>query len=186
MTILRLERVELSCFLDKLSGFISFDKDLPMNVFVGRDFSYWFFERPLLCFSDIFAGLISESVSSFNSYVFVKFSGGEPLTESCFVFDGSDVDRDVSWLSKKSENFFNGVVGYPIVLCNDACDWVAFESAYEEFGVIAIRSTGLKTGFYEYLSLNFISMDELSELAAGSSVEGVVAGRLISSYGTSA
>jgi len=182
MTVLKVEQVELSCFLGKLSGFIDFDKDLPMNVFTGGDFSYWFFERPLLCFFDIFAGLISESVSSFNSNVFIKFSGREPLAGSCFSVDGSDVDRDAFWLSKKSENFFNGIVGYPIILCDGACDWVAFESAYEEFGVIAVRSTVLQTGFYEYLSSNFISMDELARLAAGSSVEGVMAGRFISSY----
>ncbi|WP_260955546.1 hypothetical protein [Pseudomonas citri] len=183
MTILKVEREELFCFLDKLSGLINFDKDLPMNVFVGGDFSYWFFERPLICFVDIFAKLISESVASFNSDIFIKFSGGEPLAGSCFSIDGSDVDRDAFWLSKKSEDFFSGTVGYPIVLCNGACDWVAFESAHEEFGVIAVKSTVLQTGFYECLGSSFISVDEMAVLAAGSSVEGVMAGRFLSSYG---
>lgn len=182
MAVLKVEEKDLNSFLDRLSGVIDLNKDLPMNVFVGGGFLYWFFERPLLCFLDIFSGLVSNSVSSFKSDVFIKFSGIERLGNSCFSFDGRDLEKDVRWLSKKFESFFEGTVGYPMVLCDSACKWVAFESAYEEFGVVAVKKTELQEGFYEYLNSNFISMDELAELASGFTAEGMIAKALISSY----
>jgi hypothetical protein len=141
-----------------------------------------FFERPLLSYFEVFAGLISKSVSSFRSDVFIKFSGSEPLESSCFYLDGNDLERDIPWGDKRFENFFDGAVGYPIVLCDGACSWVAFESAYEEFGVVAVKKSELQDVFYENLNSNFISMDELADLASGSSVEGKIAKALISSY----
>ena len=182
MAILKVESTDLSSLLDRLSGVIDFNKDLPMNIFVGDRFLFWFFERPLLCYFDVFAGLISKSVSSFKSDVFIKFSGSERLGNSCFSLDGSDLEKDVRWLSKKFESFFDGTVGYPIVLCDSACKWVAFESAYEEFGVVAVKKSEIQEGFYEYLNSNLISMDELAELASGCTAEGIIAKALISSY----
>lgn len=161
---------------------INLNKDLPMNVFVGGEFLFWFFERPLLCFLEIFSGLVSSSVSSFKSDVVIKFSGSERLEGSCFSVDGSDLAKDVRWLNKRFESFFDGAVGYPIVLCDSTCKWVAFESAYEEFGVVAVKKTELQEGFYEYLNSNLISMDELAELASGRTAEGIIAQALISSY----
>ncbi|MGW7775511.1 hypothetical protein ACTWM0_21520 [Pseudomonas machongensis] len=182
MTVLNVEDKDLNSFLDRLPGVIDFNKDLPANVFVGGGFLFWFFERPLLCFSEVFSGLVSNSLSSFKSDVFIKFSGGERLGNSCFSFDGNDLERDVRWLSKRFESFFDGAVGYPIVLCDSACKWVAFESAYEEFGVVAVKKSELQEGFYEYLNSNFISMDELAELASSCTAEGIIAKALISSY----
>ena len=75
-----------------------------------------------------------------------------------------------------------GAVGYPIILCDGACNWVAFESAHEEFGVIAVKKSELQKEFYEYLNSNFISKDELAELASGFSAEGTIAKALISSF----
>lgn len=182
MAILKVESTDLSSLLDRLSGVIDFNKDLPMNIFVGDRFLFWFFERPLLCYFDVFAGLISKSVSSFKSDVFIKFSGGDPLENSCFSLDGTDLERDIPWLSRRFDSFFDGAVGYPIVICDGACSWVAFESAYEEFGVVAVKKSELQEDFYECLNSNFISMDELAQLASGSSAEGKIAKTLISSY----
>lgn len=182
MAISKIEDLELTFFLDRLTGIIDFNKDLPMKVFTSGGLSFWFFERPLLCYVDVCVGLILKSVSSFKSDVFVKFSGGEALEKSCFSVDGSDLERDVFWLNKRFESFFDGTVGYPIILCDSAFDWIVFESAYEEFGVIAVRDSALNEEFNEYLNLNFISKDTLAELAAGSSVEGKTAKALMSSY----
>jgi len=182
MSILKVEKKDLSFLLDRLAGVIDLNKDLPMNVFVGGGFLFWFFERPLLCFFEVFAGLISNSVSSFKSDVFIKFSGGEALEGSCFSVDGTSLEKDINWLSKNFEDFFDGSVGYPILLCDRGCNWIAFESAYEEFGVVAMKKSELKEGFYEYLNSNFISMDELAKLASDPSAEGKVAKALISSY----
>ncbi|MDV9030707.1 hypothetical protein Q7C30_001135 [Pseudomonas sp. RAC1] len=182
MTVLKIEDKDLNTFLDRLSGVMIFNKDLPANVFVGGGFLFWFFERPLLCFTEIFSGLVSNSVSSFKSDVFIKFSGGERLDNSCFSLDGDDLGEDVRWLSKRFESFFDGAVGYPIVLCDSGCKWVALESVYEEFGVVAVKKSELQESFYEYLNSNLISMDELTELASGFTAEGRIAKALISSY----
>jgi hypothetical protein len=182
VAVLKVKDKDLNYFLDELSGVINFNKDLPMNVFVGNGFIFWFFERPLLCFFEIFSGLVLNSVISYKSDVFIKFSGGERLGGSCFSLDGNDLEKDVHWLSEKFESFFGGAVGYPIVLCDSTCKWVAFESAYEEFGVVAVKKTELQEGFYDYLNSNLISMDELNELASGRTAEGITAKALISSY----
>ena len=182
MTVSKVKDRDLALLLDRLSGVINLDRDLPMNVFVGDGFLYWFFERPLLCYVEIFVGLILNSVSSFKSDVFIKFSGGGPLENSCFSIDGVDLERDVPWLSRRFDSFFDGMVGYPIVICDGACSWVTFESAYEEFGVIAVKKSEIQDIFYEYLNSNFISIDELAELASGSLPESEIAKALISAY----
>lgn len=182
MTISKLESEELFALLERLSGVVGFDKDLPMNVFVGGGYLFWFFERPLLCFFEVFKGLVLQTASRFHSNLFIKFSGGKPLENSCFSSGGDGLERDISWLSKSFENFFEGAVGYPVALCDSACNWVAFESAYEEFGVVAVKKSGLKNGFCEYMDSNFISMDEFVKLASGFSVESKIARALVSSY----
>nr|WP_218647054.1 hypothetical protein [Pseudomonas sp. P7548] len=180
---MKVEQRELDLFVEKLLCVIDFDKDLPENVFLRDEYIYWFFERPLLCFYDLFSGLVLESVSSFKSDVFIKFSGGQPLSGSCFSIDSSNISGDSNWLVVNSENFFEGTVGYPIVLCNDTDDWFAFESAHEEFGVLAVNKSSLHEGFLGYLNANLISMSDLSELAKTSVAEGVIAQVLISYYG---
>lgn len=182
MAVLKVSALKLHCLLDKLMGVIDFNKDLPMNVFVSGGFIFWFFERPLLSFVDIFSGLISESFSSFESDVFIKFSGCGLLADSCFSISRNDVDSDALWISKKSEDFFCGKFGYPIILFNEACDWIAFESAREEFGVIAVRAPILQDSFFQYLESQFISSNELTELASGASADSAIAKAFVSSY----
>jgi len=182
MAVLKINSKQLDILLDKLSGVIDFNKDLPLNVFVNGGFKYWFYERPLLLYLDLFYGLISESFSSFKSDVFIKFSGGERLAGSCFSVNGVDVLNDAQWVSKRSEDFFCGEVGYPIILFNGTHDWVAFESAREEFGVIAVRVESTQSEFSEYLESNFISSKEFAVLASGSSTESIIANAFISSY----
>lgn len=182
MAVLKVNPVKLHCLLDKLAGVIDFNKDLPFNVFVGDGFVFWFFERPLLSFVDIFSGLISESLSSFESDVVIKFSGFGLLADSCFSINKKDVDRDALWMSKKSEDFFGGKVGYPIIVFNEACDWVAFESAREEFGVVAVRTPVVQDGFFHYLESNFISSKELIGLASGTAPDSEIAKAFVSSY----
>ena len=60
----------------------------------------------------------------------------------------------------------------------------SFESAYEEFGVITVKSSALMKDFEMYLNANFISMRELRELASGSLIEARIAKALIDSYGS--
>lgn len=174
---------EFKFSLDKLETVIDLSKDLPVNIFKGDGCLFWFFERPILCFFEVFSGLISNSVASFCSEVLIKFSGGKSLANSCFSIDGTDVEKDVAWLSERFESFFGGTVGYPIVLFEGGYKWVAFESAYEEFGVIAVKESALHPGFRSYLNSNFLSIEDLAMMASGSSAESKTAKHLISSYG---
>ncbi|WP_081015312.1 MULTISPECIES: hypothetical protein [Pseudomonas] len=182
MTIRKVDFVELSRLIGELSGMVDFKKDLPTNLFVGNGFKFWFFERPLLDFVDVFSELVSESLSSFGGDVFIKFSGEEFLVDSCFAINGDTVDADASWVSDNFEDFFGGRVGYPVVLFNGAFDWVAFESLREEFGVIAVKVSSFQNGFFEYLESNFISCDGLSKMSSSSSVEGLIAKAFEFSY----
>ncbi|MCP2052743.1 UNVERIFIED_ORG: hypothetical protein J3D59_002603 [Pseudomonas fluorescens] len=182
MAVLKVEGLEFSLFLNKLSCVVDFEKDLPKNIYFAENLSFWFFERPLLDFHELFLGLISESFCSFESHVFIKFSGGEQLAGSCFSIDETDASKDVCWIAKGFGDFFRGTVGYPIIICNGRFDWLAYESASEEYGVIALRGVDRKTSLYDYLNANFISLDELAEWEAGSLAESVIAKALISSY----
>ncbi|VVN09836.1 hypothetical protein PS682_03823 [Pseudomonas fluorescens] len=184
MAIHKVGEEELFLLLNRLSGVVDLSKDLPANIFMGDELVFWFFERPLICLVDVFAGLVAESVSSLISSVFIKFSGAEFLEQSCFSMGGKDVNEDVIWLNEGADDFFGGKVGYPIYFFNGTFDWVAFESAYEEFGVIAVKSSALKKDFEMYLNANFISMRELRELASGSLIEARIAKALIDSYGS--
>lgn len=184
MAIRNVESVELFSILDNLSVAVDLNKDLPMNVFIDDGLLFWFFERPLICFFDILVGLVSESFCHFKSDVLIKFSGGEPLLNTCFSFGRGEINKDAAWLGKGFENFFSGSVGYPILLFNGARDWIAFESSQEEFGVIAVKPSAVNESFCSYLNTNFITMDELAELAVGTSAESIAAKALLSSYGS--
>lgn len=174
---------ELKLSLDKLGTVIDLTKELPANIFKSDGYLFWFFERPILSFFDEFSGLISSSVVSFCSEVLIKFSGGKSLANSFFSIDATDVEKDVGWLSERFESFFDGAVGYPIVLFESGYNWIAFESAYEEFGVIAVKGSALHAGFQGYLNSHFLSIEDLAVMASGSSADSRTARHLISSYG---
>ncbi|MCW2295067.1 hypothetical protein M2262_005117 [Pseudomonas sp. BIGb0408] len=166
---------QLSCVMD-------FEEKLPSNVFINEDFHFAFFERPLLSFDDIFSAMVSGSILQFGSEVFVKFSGNDLVAGSCLSISGADVDGDSAYLSKKSEDFFGGKFSYPIILFNGGVDWVAVETAYEELGVIAIRSSAENGFFNDFIASNFISCDELKELANKKTADGITARAFASAY----
>nr|WP_288465899.1 hypothetical protein [uncultured Pseudomonas sp.] len=168
----------------ELSHAIDFDQDLPANLFVGEKYSFWLFERPLLDYEELFSGLISRSVTCYGGEVFVKFSGKQLLAESFFVFDGVNPEKDMLSFRAGFEDFWGGAVGYPVVIFNRHFDWVAYESAYEEFGVVAVREAELNPEFVEYLDLNFISKEVVVELAGGASPESAAAKVFLKSYFT--
>lgn len=172
---------KLHGLLNDLADTVRPDIDLPLNVFLG-DFVFWFFERPLLCFYDAFSGLALESIVNFKADVFVKFLGLSPNAGSCFIITERDFEKNVLCISKVFEDFDGGQLGYPILLFNESFDWVAFESAREEFGVIAVRFSVSNENFLRKLDSDFISFDEFSKLADGISIESAIAREFISSY----
>lgn len=182
MSIFSVEVSKLSSIVEALSELVIFDNDLPMKVFNGKEFDYWFFERPLICYLDMMEGLIKESLTGFESDVFVKFSGDRVFSGSCFFFEKDNFEAGVKWLSEGFKNFFGGTVGYPIVIFNGDLDWVAYESSREELGVIALNKSAVNKNFISYLNSEFITVDQLRELASRDLVESITAKCLLESY----
>ncbi|QKV64940.1 hypothetical protein HUW52_19285 [Pseudomonas sp. 43A] len=146
-----------------LSSRIDFKKDLPAMVFSDVGLEYYFFERPLLSFADVLNELCCLNYQVFSAKVFVLF--GNPHSGACYLLDGQDVEEDIGNLSAGFRDFFKGTVDYPMVIGNLDGDWLAFESACEEYGVIALNSAGSShREFSECLRCNLISSEEFQSL----------------------
>lgn len=183
MAVSKVDSEELSQLLEKLRLVVDGNKDLPSNIFLDGDRMFWFFERPIISFVDIFYRLISGSIFEFKSSVIIKFSGVSSVVGSCFRLSGEDVDKDILWLSEKFENFFSGTISYPIFMFSEDHEWVAYESANEEFGVVAVRTTVSQSGFLNVLNSDFIPLKELDLLSFDNSTEGSIARAFMSEYG---
>ncbi|WP_171020458.1 hypothetical protein, partial [Cupriavidus sp. 2SB] len=166
----------------QLSRHLDFKIDLPGNVFVGNVFNFIFFERPLLCFSDVFSKLISENFSVFDEKIYVKFSGGDLLEDSCLIIDKYEMGSTVEVVESYFSDFMGGQIGYPIVLFNAAFDWISFESSREEIGVMAVKNSEKKDRFISGLEADFISIDSLREMRSRSGAEGLIARSFLRSY----
>ena len=93
----------------------------------------------------------------------IKCSGSN-LTESTFIsLDNENVETDVLTIHKDFQDFFGGRLGYPIVIFNEKFDWIAFESAYEEFGVLSVREDACKNGFLNFLDENLIPVKNTTD-----------------------
>lgn len=182
MAVMVMRDKEVSRLIFELSRIIDFKKDLPNNVFLHDDFMFWFFERPFFVFSELFSGLIFLSFRLYKGSVFIKFCGDALLPDSCIALDGDNVEGDTSWVSKGFDDFFGGKVGYPVVLFNEGKDWILYESAYEEFGVLAVKRRSLNIEISQYLDCNFISPEGLAELASGSFSDSVTADAFMRAY----
>lgn len=162
MTVYKLESEDSSRVTQDLSNFVNFATDLPAMIFRASDFEFWFFERPLVSFSDVLIELISASYESFSSAVFIRFGGSSENT--CFLLEGIDVEGDVEFINKGFRDFFAGEVDYPMVIGNLEFDWLAFESAHEEFGVLAVKPSLNVSSFSKILKKNFISSTDFQGL----------------------
>jgi len=145
-----------------LSNRLELKKDLPAMVFRGAGLEYYFFERPLLSSIDVLHELVRLSYETFSTKVFVLF--GEPQNGAYYVLDGQGLEEDIENLSAGFLDFFKGTVDYPMVIGNLDCDWLAFESACEEYGVLALNSGGSRLEFSEFLRENLISSEEFRSL----------------------
>jgi hypothetical protein len=156
MSISTVDPEQSRSLVDGLSEIIDFKKDLPAYVFVGGRFRFWLFERPLFDFLELFSTLIENNFSNFDSNVAIKCSGSNLIDSTFLSLDNKNVETDVLTIHKDFQDFFGGKPGYPIVIFNEKFDWVAFESAYEEFGVLGVREGACKSGFLKFLDANLI------------------------------
>lgn len=162
MSLTKLGLQELSQLTAMLSSRLELTKDLPEMVFRGSGLEFYFFERPLLSNVDVLDDLLCSSFRVFSTRAFALFSA--PLTSTCYIFDGQNIQEGVEELSAGFRDFFKGTVNYPVVMGNMSFDWLLFESVYEEYGVLAFDSRHASSDFSEYLSSNLISSTALQGL----------------------
>lgn len=165
-----------------LRSLVDFEENLPSNVFKGGNYEYWFFERPLLAFSDLLASLVSASNKSYGSRVYIKYAGDRMVSGSLLEFDGFEVENAAEWIANGRPDFFDGDFEYPLMVFNKEFDWLAFEGFNEEFGVIAARKERCDSDFFSYLQSNFIPVSVFREWTKYSSVDGKIARVFLASY----
>lgn len=162
MSLTKLEHQELRQMTAMLSSRLALNKDLPEMVFRDSGLEFCFFERPLLSNVDVLDDLLCSSFKVFSTRAFALFSA--PLANICYVFDGENIQEGVEELSVGFRDFFKGTVNYPVVMGNVSLDWLLFESACEECGVLAFNSRHASSEFSECLSCNLISSAEFQSL----------------------
>lgn len=162
MSLTKLEHQELNQITAMLSNRLELNKDLPEMVFRDSELEFYFFERPLLSNVDVLDSLLCSSFKVFSTSAFALFNA--PLASTCYLFDGENTQEDVEELSVGFRDFFKGTVNYPVVMGNVSFDWLLFESACEEYGVLAFDSRHASSEFSECLSCNLISSAEFQSL----------------------
>ncbi len=162
MSLSKVEFKEVNRITAALSRHLDLEKDLPTMVFFDSGLEYYFFERPVLSTTDVLSDLVRLNYEVFSTDVFALF--GAPLNSSCYLFDGYNVDEGVEVLNSGFVDFFKGTADYPMIIGNLGFDWLLFESAYEEFGVLALSKANAKLKFSEGVGRNLIRSKEFQAL----------------------
>lgn len=154
MSLSKVEFKEVNRITAALARHLDLEKDLPAMVFLDSGLEYYFFERPVLSSTDVLSDLVRLNYEVFSTDVFALFSAPSGL---CYLFDGNNVDEGIEVLNSGFRDFFKGTADYPMIIGNLGFDWLLFESAYEECGVLALDSQQASNEFSEFLSCNLIS-----------------------------
>jgi hypothetical protein len=162
MSLSRIEIDAANRLAAMLTSRLDLEKDLPAMVFRETALEYYFFERPILNTIDVLNELVCLSYEVFSTDVFALFS--TPPNSSCYLFDGNNVEEGIEALSSGFRDFFKGTVDYPMIMGNWGFDWLLFESAYEEFGVLALSTANAKSKFSEGVGRNLIHSKEFQGL----------------------
>lgn len=162
MSVSKVEFKEVNRITAALSRHLDLEKDLPAMVFLDSGLEYYFFERPLLSTTDVLSELVCLSYEVLSTDVFALFSA--PPNSSCYLFDGNNVDEGIEVLNSGFRDFFKGTADYPMIIGNLGFDWLLFESAYEEFGVLALNKANAKLKFSEGVGRNLIRSKEFQGL----------------------
>jgi hypothetical protein len=128
---------------EALRDIINWDVDLPKYIFSSRNFQFFFFARPIIGDEDLLVSILSSNAKNYDAKPFSSF--GKPLSEDYaqLFFDDNDALQNALVLKDGFRDFFCGRVNYPLLISNTNIDWVVFETAYEELGVLAIKNTSM-------------------------------------------
>lgn len=161
MSLSKVEFKEVNRITAALANHLDLEKDLPAMVFLDSGLEYYFFERPMLSTTDVLSELVCLNYEVFSTDVFALFSAPSGL---CYLFDGNNVDEGIEVLNSGFRDFFKGTADYPMIVGNLGFDWLLFESAYEEFGVLALSKANAKLKFSEGVGRNLIRSKEFQAL----------------------
>ncbi|AEG02758.1 hypothetical protein [Methylomonas methanica] len=125
--------------IEKLCQFVSFEKDLPDYVFSSKHRGIRFFERPILAYEEMLLEILSSNKRHYDSSVFISFGIPKSDEHAIFLIDYEKLELSLSVLRSGFNTFFEGTVRYPLLISNMNINWVAFESAYEELGVLVVE-----------------------------------------------
>lgn len=171
---------ECQSFVRKLARKIDITSDLPAHIFLDQNLCYWFFERSLLSDLDLLESLLIESHLQFSSGMGVLFSWG---TRDCVgrFFDGRNTEESVLELQRQS--FLSDTpLEMPHLVFSPTYEWLAYESAFEESGVLAMDRSLINTDFAGYLNREFISIGEAWRLSKLEDFNGMLARAFLHNY----
>ncbi|KAB2723676.1 hypothetical protein [Brucella intermedia] len=121
----------------------------------------WFFERPILAWQTVMVDFFTGSVEEFGGDIIAKFSGMSPDLRSAFVLDGGSIKADYADLFGKYNNFQGGVLGYPMIISDQNLNWILYESAREEIGIIGLTKSLGNDNFKSILDDVFVDDDSI-------------------------
>ncbi|NSX22859.1 hypothetical protein HTV13_23910 [Pseudomonas putida] len=165
----------------KLALKLDITNDLPARVFLQPNLDYWFFERSLLSDLGLLESLLIESHRQFSSGMGVLFSWGTPDCTGR-LFDGSSTEESVFELQRQSFRPPNTPLELPHLVFSPTHEWLAYESAFEEWGVLAMDRSLINTEFAGYLNREFISIGEAWRLSKLEDFNGILARAFLRNY----
>lgn len=134
--------------VEKLCQFVNFENDLPNYVFTAKHHGFLFFDRPVLAYEEMLLGILSANKIAYGSGVFISFGVPKSDEYAIFLIDDERLELSLSELSSGFKDFFGGTVNYPLIISNMNIDWVAFESAYEELGVLVVDKENKQSNYF--------------------------------------
>ncbi|KAB2721491.1 hypothetical protein [Brucella intermedia] len=152
---------EMDKYISWLTGIVDPDVDFPTNIFKDRKAEVWFFERPILAWQDVMTDFFNKSVQEFGGDIIAKFSGMSPDLRSAFVLDGGSIEADYADLFGKYVNFQGGILGYPMIISDQKLNWILYESAREEIGIIGLTKSLGNDNFKSIIDDVFVDGDSI-------------------------
>lgn len=125
----------------KLNSVLNWDADLPENVFREKNYDFFIFERPIIDQAELLENLMNSNSIAFGRNMVVFFGNPIKNIQTGFEFTELFSQEQIEQLRLEFRTFFNGQAGYPVIVANDNLDWIAYESAREELGILAVKKS---------------------------------------------
>jgi len=169
-------------FRREVVGVIDYGKSLPDNIFCNGGYRFWFFERPILDWKELFIGLAEANGKIYGSDLVVCFGDLRSSDSSRYEVRLKSLLEDFEGLQKGFNSFFEGGVNYPVSIVSSNFEWFAFEGANEEYGVLGLRCHRERKEFINYLDSELIGCELLSKISAGDGLDSKTAKCFVESY----